>query len=58
MCQKKHKAVILLSTYHHENKIIENEKNQKKPEIILDYNKNKGKFIIFLIQYYLINKNI
>jgi hypothetical protein len=37
---KKGKAVILLSTDHHDNKTESGEK--KKPQIILDYNKHKG----------------
>lgn len=36
---KKNKSVILVSSKHHEEKINENE---QKPEIIIDYNKNKG----------------
>ena len=38
---KKNKCVILLSTKHHEIKI--SKENDDKPEIILDYNRNKGK---------------
>ena len=36
---KKNKSVILVSSKHHEEKINE---NKQKPEIIIDYNKNKG----------------
>ena len=38
---KKDRRVILLSTSHHEDKIIN--ENKKKPEIIISYNKFKGK---------------
>ncbi|CAK1588307.1 unnamed protein product [Parnassius mnemosyne] len=37
---KKSKAVLLISSMHHDNKIVESEK--KKPEIILYYNRTKG----------------
>ncbi|XP_053946583.1 piggyBac transposable element-derived protein 4-like [Anastrepha ludens] len=37
---KKNRAVILLSTLHHDSKI--SNRRDKKPEIILDYNKCKG----------------
>jgi hypothetical protein len=36
---KKSKAVLLVSTNHHEAKINE---SSTKPEIIMDYNKYKG----------------
>ena len=36
---KKKKAVILISTMHHDNEI---ELHTKKPKLILDYNKLKG----------------
>ncbi len=36
---RKNKAVILLSTFHHEKNIDE---DTKKPECILDYNQTKG----------------
>jgi hypothetical protein len=37
---KKNKSVILLSTFHHVNNIVTS--NKKKPQIVLDYNRNKG----------------
>ena len=37
---KKSKAVLLLSTHHHDSKV--NQTVQNKPEMILFYNKNKG----------------
>lgn len=38
---KKNKAVVLLSTMHHD-KSIDSQSPKKKPEIILQYNKTKG----------------
>ena len=37
---KKNKAVLLLSTHHHDSMV--NQTNENKPEMILFYNKNKG----------------
>lgn len=43
---KLNKAVILLSTFHHKNSIVET--NNRKPQMILDYNQFKGTLIIKL----------
>ena len=37
---KADKAVILLSTEHHDREVDQN--NKQKPQIIIDYNKFKG----------------
>uniref|UniRef100_A0A1B6D3N2 PiggyBac transposable element-derived protein domain-containing protein n=1 Tax=Clastoptera arizonana TaxID=38151 RepID=A0A1B6D3N2_9HEMI len=39
---KPNSVVILGSTIHHDNKIDDSTGDQKKPEIIKDYNRNKG----------------
>jgi hypothetical protein len=41
---KPNKSVILISTEHHSNAIGEAESNavKKKPEMLFDYNNNKG----------------
>ena len=41
----KDKAVILVSTMHHDKEI---NVETKKPQFIMDYNKLKGKFVIFI----------
>ena len=37
---KKNKNVVLISTLHHDNEV--SNRNDKKPQIILDYNSTKG----------------
>ncbi len=39
-CPRKNKNVLLMSTFHRDDKV--NDKDHKKPEIILDYNHTKG----------------
>ncbi|XP_058645114.1 piggyBac transposable element-derived protein 4-like isoform X1 [Onychostoma macrolepis] len=39
-CPRKNKNVLLMSTFHRDDKV--SDKDQKKPEIILDYNHTKG----------------
>jgi hypothetical protein len=41
---KKNKAVILVSTHHHNNAI---DIETKKPQMIIDYNKLKGKYCYY-----------
>ena len=59
LCRSKKKSVLLLSTFHHSVEQVSVTKRkhlQVKPNLILDYNDNKGIEIHFWISYKLLKQ--